>query len=174
MQIAIEQLYRQHHESLLRYLTRQTRCSIRAEDLAQAVWLRLLAAHERRESLPESDGSFRAYLFAAARNLFIDEYTRKHGLARTRLVDPGDLESLCPADLSAAPDDGAEQAQLQALVRQAVAALPQEQRRVVLMWVEGRSIAEMAQSSEAPVNTVLSRKKYGFAKLKLDLQAAAV
>ena len=167
-------IYVQQHPQMIRYLTKLTHCRQRAEDLAQSVWVRLLTAQERGDDLPNDAGALRGYLFTAARNLFIDEYARKHGATRTRSVDPGDFEQIADdADTAADPEDLAAHEDLQRAVRHAIEKLPTEQIRVVNMWSRGSSIAQMAQAAAAPIDTVLSRKKYAFARMRVELATLA-
>jgi RNA polymerase sigma factor (sigma-70 family) len=167
-------LYQNHQPALVQYLTRLTGCRQRAEDLAQTVWLRLLTAQRRGDALPAEFGRLRGYLFACSRHLYIDEYARKHGQCRTYMVDPADFDSLAGDDATAAnPEDVTARDSLSAAVREAVDRLPTEQSQVIRMWSSGASIREMAQDTAAPVDTVLSRKKYAFARMRLELAGMA-
>jgi DNA-directed RNA polymerase specialized sigma24 family protein len=57
------------------------------------------------------------------------------------------------------------------LIARALDELPDAQRTVLALWVEGRSIREMAARTAAPVDTVLSRKKYALGRLRRALSA---
>lgn len=170
----IEGLYRRHHGPLVGYLNRMTRCRSRAEDLAQLTWVKLLGAL-RREAVPAADeAGLRAYLYAVARNTFLDECTRKHESIRARPVDPADLDALiAQSRISPGPEDDLQRSQSAAVLRRALEGLPSEQRAVILMWCAGTSIRAMAARSAAPPDTVLSRKKYALAHLRGRLAALA-
>lgn len=171
MNIECQRFYRTHHAGLVRFLTRLTRCTQRAEDLAQGAWLKLLVASATGSCPATGESALRAYLYAVARNAFIDECTRKHEGARTRSMDPWDLEALVSAAAdSGGPDEEAAREQIRDRVRRAVGTLPPEQRTVIEMWSRGTSIRDMALRSAAPVETVLSRKKYAFGKLRRELE----
>jgi RNA polymerase sigma-70 factor (ECF subfamily) len=166
----LTQMFECYHALLVRYLTRMTRCPQRAEDLAQVAWLKLLGACSRGGCAGLDEPELRAYLFTIARNAFLDEYTRKHEAVRTCCVDPDMFDTLAdPGHGGMAPEESLEQQQSALRVRRALATLPAEQRRVILMWVRGTSIKDMAASCHAPADTVLSRKKYGFARLRARL-----
>lgn len=169
-----ESLYRQYHEPLIGYLTRMTRCRSRAEDLAQLTWVKLLGAM-RREAVPAADeAGLRAYLYAIARNAFLDECTRKHESIRARVVDPAGLDALlAPDHYSPGPEDEVQRSQSAEVVRSALKDLAEEQRTVILMWCAGTSIRAMAARSAAPRDTVLSRKKYALAHLRSRLAGLA-
>ena len=165
--------YAEQHSQIIHYLTRLTRCRQRAEDLAQSVWLRLLTAQDRGDALPQDAAALRGYLFAAARNLFIDEYARKHGATRTCSVDPHDFDDVADhSGVGSDPQDLAARDDLRKVVRDAIDKLPAEQIRVINMWSHGSSIRQMASAAAAPVDTVLSRKKYAFARMRIELAEA--
>jgi len=167
MDTSVESLFTRYHPLLVRFLTRMTHSPERAEDLAQAAWLKLLGARNRGACASGEESELRAYLFTVARNAFLDEYTRKHGVVRTRTVDPCLLDALI--DESAAtsgPEQEVERGQVNALLQGAVDRLPPEQRKVITLWAQGASIREMAAACQAPRDTVLSRKKYAVARLR--------
>lgn len=158
---------------LIRYLRRMTRCPCRAEDLAQLAWLKLLASAQRGVH-PTTESALRAYVFTVARHTFIDECTRKHESVRTRSVDPAILETIESSSGTAGdPEVALQHAQTRELIGRALRVLPQAQRDVVLMWSMGTSIKTMALRANAPADTVLSRKKYAFARLRVDLGGLA-
>ncbi|MCS6946753.1 MAG: sigma-70 family RNA polymerase sigma factor [Steroidobacteraceae bacterium] len=164
------QFYRQHHKTLIRFLTRLTHCRLRAEDLAQTIWLRLLSAEQRGETIPEAPMALRRYLFVAARNLFLDEYLRKHVQARVDYVDPESLDLYASdSEGTGNPEHWAIREELRRHVQSALHRLPEEQSCVVAMWSLGHSIEHMARHANAPVDTVLSRKKYAFARMRSAL-----
>jgi len=172
MDTSIDQLYRRYHALLVRFLTRMTHSPERAEDLAQAAWLKLLGARNRGACASGEESELRAYLFTVARNAFLDEYTRKHGVVRTRTVDPGLLDALIDeSGGSAGPEQEVERGQVHDLLQGAVDRLPAEQRKVIRMWSQGASIREMASACHAPRDTVLSRKKYAVARLRGSIGA---
>lgn len=171
---ALEGLYRRHHAALVGHLARMTGCRSRAEDLAQLTWLKLLGAL-RRELAPATDErGLCAYLYAVARNTFLDECTRKHESIRARPVDPAELEGLIALHrVSPGPEEDLQRLQSAAALRRALEELPTEQRAVILMWCAGTSIKTMAARSAAPPDTVLSRKKYALARMRGQLAPLA-
>lgn len=165
-----ERLYRTYHRQLLRFLGRMTRCPERAEDLAQAAWLKLLQARSRGMCTGAEDGQLRAYLFTVARNAFLDEFTRKHESLRAQPTEPAQLEALAVRwEALPGPEVEFERGQTRAFVAVALRGLPAEQRQVIGLWMVGTSIREMAATCGAPTDTVLSRKKYALARLRRSL-----
>ena len=113
-----------------------------AEDLIQAVFVKLLEQPERFDS---TRGRLEPYVFGLARNLRRNQERRE----RLRRVEP-ECET-------AAPSPGPEPQHLVA-IRQAVADLADEQREaVVLREFHGLSYEEIARVQEVPVGTVRSR-----------------
>lgn len=169
-----ERLYRAYHRPLVRFLARMTRCPERAEDLAQVAWLKLLQARARGMCATVEDAELRAYLFTVARNAFLDEYTRKHESLRARPTEPAQLDALATrVGAVPGPEEELDRGLAQARVAVALRALPEEQRQVVCLWMVGTSIKDMAAACRAPVDTVLSRKKYAVARMRRSLAGAA-
>ena len=165
-------LFARYGDMLRRFLQGLARRPEVAEDLSQQLWLKLLEAARAGRFLPEDDTALRSYLFAAARNLFLDECVRKHGSSRTTTCDHSTLEALLGNRMSqdGAPQD-AEYAKDESCVaiRRAVGDLPPLQQQVIRLWMAGTSIEAMVASTGACRDTVLSRKKYALRRLKAGL-----
>jgi RNA polymerase sigma-70 factor (ECF subfamily) len=71
------------------------------------------------------------------------------------------------------PDTRAEQAQLTARYRAAVATLPAEQRDVFLLYESGLTLDEVATVSAVGMETAKSRLRYAVAKLRATLAPVA-
>jgi RNA polymerase sigma factor (sigma-70 family) len=159
---------------LVRFLIRMTRCRAAAEDVAQMSWLKLIHARKRGMCRVVCDQELRAYLYEVARNTFIDEHTRKFNGSRTRPTDPGIVAELA-SRASSAPSAEEEivRFDIGRSVERAVNALPAPQREIIAMWCADTSIAAMANQAAVPRDTVLSRKKYAFARLRAALMPVA-
>lgn len=69
------------------------------------------------------------------------------------------------------PEENVDYSETQRLVAEMIDNLPDEQRLVLLMYyIEGLSIKEIAQSLEVSENTVKSRMNYGKKKLKVQVE----
>ncbi len=159
-------------DMLRRFLCSLTRRAEVAEDLSQQLWLKLLEAARAGRFLPDDEAAMRSYLFAAARNLFLDECVRKHCSARTVPHDPLTIELLAGADSGsreAAPEDQCQSARVAATVQQAIERLPVTQQAVIRLWMAGASIQAMVASTDSCRDTVLSRKKYAMRRLRAGL-----
>lgn len=174
-QVALGVLYGRYNDMLVQYLRRQTRCLDTAEDVAHQLWLKLLDWTRQGRFLPADEPGQRAFLFSAARNLYVDECVRKHAASRTTRQPHEDLERAL-AERGAAgpgPDELVAQQQASTLVARALESLPGCQREVVQLWMQEASIDGMVAVTRAPRDTVLSRKKYGFKRLRCALEALA-
>ena len=147
---ALATLYDRHAAGLYRYLTSLLTRREEAEDALQDVFLAL--AERGREAA--RIGNARAYLYAAARN---------RALSALRKASAGDAPL---SEVAEAPAPQADAAGQQA-IREALAALPPEQREVVVLKVyAGLTFREIAALTEAAPNTAASRYRYALAKLR--------
>ena len=164
---AFELLYARHRNPLYRYLVRHARNTDTANDLFQEVWSKVIASRERYEPRAK----FRTFLYRIAHNCFIDHYRRAALRSESGGVEES-WEGSVPAPDQDRPDLRAEQAQLTASYRAALAALPPEQRDVFLLYEEsGLSLEEIASISAVGAETAKSRLRYAVSKLRAALAA---
>lgn len=132
------------------------------EDCVQETFTRCLA---RRQGL-QPGSSFRAYLFATARNLLYDRF--KQSARGGQAIDPHavSLADLGPTPSSIVYRDQARQRMLTALQR-----IPLDsQVAIELYYWEELSVAEMASALEIPPGTVKSRLHRARAQLRTQLE----
>lgn len=172
---AFQTLFDRNKTAFLGYLRSLTGNSATAEDISQHCWLRLIELAKRNGYRATQGASFRTFLFTLGRNRFLDEYVRKHEVAKR-------LDTNVDAALEAQPDAHSQASDPQRLLAsaegrqallRAVDALPLEQREVIALWTAGASIKEMVALTGAPRDTVLSRKKYALTKLRQSLGTAS-
>jgi len=152
---AYRRLFAAEFPRLYRYLNRLASDADLASDLAQEAFVRLY----QRGSLPESPG---AWLAAVATNLF-----RNHRGAlgrRARLLTP-ERASESHSDAASSPAADAEAHDTRRRVRQALDALSERDRQLLLLRAEGFSYGELAEAlslAPASVGTLLARARSAF------------
>jgi RNA polymerase sigma factor (sigma-70 family) len=140
------------------------------EDLLQDVFHEFVLAHRALEPI----GDATAWLFRVARNRLIDHARRRktHSRMVVEVDDEGAdaLEDLLP-DPRGGPDAHYARQVLIAELEQALDELPAAQRDVFIAHeLEGRSFAELAESTGERINTLLARKHYAVRALRARLQ----
>ena len=160
----MDQLVSRYRSALFSWLLGMTGNRADAEDLFQDVWFRVI-----RHAGRFNDVSFRAWLWKIARNLLIDfRRKRKPDISLDAVVDEDDVPLV---DLLTARDTGPAKAveldDMTKRVLRAVTTLPEVQRDVFLMRVQGDlSFSEIAQTLNIPLNTALGRMHDAMTKLK--------
>jgi len=123
-----------------------------AEEIAQAVFFKAWQA------LPNfrGDAAFSTWLYRMTVNAATD-HLRQKGRRETPLsLDDPDLPQT--ADLSPGPAEAVQEAERREALNQAIHALPDQSRTVLLLReFEGLSYEEIAQALELPIGTVRSR-----------------
>jgi len=138
-----------------------------AQDLVQETYVRALGA--RHKAAPEEN--LKAWLFTILHNVWRNHVRRPRPDLPAR--DPEALLEL--ADVRAGPEQELERKWLRARLRQAIAALPDSFRQVVVLrCVEEFSYQEVAAIVGCPTGTVMSRLARGRALLRRSLQPALV
>jgi RNA polymerase sigma-70 factor (ECF subfamily) len=158
---AFSELVRTHSQGVLNVIYRMCGSMQVAEDAAQETfiqaWLRLPSYR------PKS--SLRNWLYRIAVNTAIDM------LRKEKRILPGEIEDLNLADSQPGPEAIVASSERTELVQNAVLALPDASRAVlVLREFEGLSYQEISESLEIPVGTVMSRLNYARKRLKENLE----
>lgn len=161
-----------HVDALYRTALRLTRNPADAEDLVQETYLR---AHRFRNSFTPGT-NLRAWLFRILTNSFINDYRKKN--RQPDLVDVGELEDYylfrrikeSGDGIGTDPEDTVMRMFLDDEVRQALEELPEQYRIPVLLAdVEGFSYKEIAEITDTPMGTVMSRLHRGRKQLQKKL-----
>jgi len=157
---ALARVYEKYIDSMLTLAMGLLNERAAAEDVVQDVFL----SFARSARNLRSQGSLRSYLMTAVLNRVRDRHRRMR--RQPAAADaPGDL--VCGA---AGPEQAAILVEEIARLHRAVAALPAEQREVVLLRLKAnlkfRDIARLQQTS---VSTVLGRYRYGLDRLRSRL-----
>lgn len=156
---AFEPLYRRHQDALYRYLLRGCQGAHTAQELFQDVWQKLIQARLRYRA----DAPFGAYLYKLAHNRLVDHWRSQR--PQVPVPEP-ELENL-PAPESQRPDETESRRQQATRLLRALAALPPEQREIIVLREERElTLEQIAVIQGVGRETVKSRLRYALAKLR--------
>ena len=161
--IAFDSLFYRYRDGIYRVAMSITKDPSAAEEIVVDTFAR---AHRALERL-EPDDSLRPWLYRVAVNLSYNRQPRK-GVTFSSLDDGA-------ADLPTegeSPSDAAERGERRRVVLACVDTLgPKHKIVVVLHYLNGLNLAEVAEIVEVPVGTVKSRLHYALLKLRMRLAA---
>lgn len=171
---AFEALFTRHRNTLLGFLQRLAADRNVAEDVSQWTWMRVIETGRRRGFVPCASATFPTWLFTLARNRFVDEYLRRADVARVVSFPDGMPERVAAEGSENVQERYVNAEQLHGHIERALQDLPFQQREVLALWSSGFDAETIARLTEAPRDTVLSRKKYALAKLRVALAGVGV
>jgi len=170
---AFERLYARHKGPTYRYFLRHTSDRAAADELQQDVWLGVVRARERYVA----GARFTTWLYTLARHRLVDHWRARRGRQFTSLDGADDGEALELAADGDPPPGGLDplahaiDAQAGHRLQQALAGVPAPQRDAFLLHVEaGLSLAEIAALSGVPAETIKSRLRYAYRRLRVALE----
>jgi RNA polymerase sigma-70 factor (ECF subfamily) len=160
---AFEALYHKYKGPIFRTALAITRDQGAAEDILQDCFLRVyMHIHKVDGSAP-----LPPWLHRIAINLSYNWAAKQ----RVRLIPLEEMIDRLKASPLLSPEKVAERGELQQIVQEAIDALPFKQRAVlILFYLQGFSLAEIAYIMNCPVGTVKSRLYYGRENLRQKLQ----
>lgn len=167
-----ERLVRPHLERLYRLAWRFTQSSEDAEDLVQALLLKLLPQAARLAEI-EQPGP---WLARSLYYLYIDQLRQQRradaGLG-TRIHDESVLEAVVD-EACESPEQATERARLNRRLEAALATLSPEHRALVALHdIEGHTLEELARMLDVPIGTLKSRLHRARANLRWLLSDTA-
>jgi RNA polymerase sigma-70 factor, ECF subfamily len=162
---AFDELYRRHKGGLYRYLLRQCRDAALASEMFQDVWMNLVRARGGYEPTAK----FATYLYRLAHNRLVDHFRRR---VHTHNVSLEEEEMDEPAgEPYEQPEARYERKALADRLIELVEALPAAQREAfVLQQESGMTLEEIAEATGVNRETVKSRLRYAFAKLRAGMK----
>lgn len=165
---AVEELYNQYNRVAFALALRILSDPGLAEDAVQEVFLRVW---KQPDSYDPTRGRFVTWLMSVVHNQCIDQLRKK----RRPVVSLDQEESQERLNYLAEKAPGLEEEVWTKLkretIRQALALLPEEQRKLIeLAFFGGYTHNEIADSTGQPLGTVKSRIRQGLLKLKTILQ----
>lgn len=157
---AFESLYEEHVAFVYAIALRILRDKMRAEDVTQSVFVRILRAPEAFH-----DGNFTGWISRVTRNCAVDE------LRRARR-SPALLDYAVDRNGGAAADDIAVTLADADRACCVLAALPPQKREALeLAFFGGLTHLEIAEKTGAPLGTVKTRIRTGLAEIRKALKA---
>jgi len=165
---AFEMLYRRHRGPLYRFLLRQAGDAAAAEELFQDVWMRVVNSRGRYEVRAK----FTSWVYTIAHNRVMDFYRARSGVVFLNQEESEAALESTPADEIAADLKLDRKRAAERLIA-ALAELPVAQREAFLLQQESEmSLEEIAAATGVNRETVKSRLRYAFAKLRAILGKA--
>jgi len=160
-EIAWEDFVRSHALRIYNLSYRFTKCSADAEDLTQDVFVQV---YQTLNSFHAETGCLSGWLLRVARNLLIDRYRGARRSARYCLTE--ELEDTIEDARASNPLQQLERNEAAAVLHEALQTLPPDTRHViVLRYLEGMALHEVATFLHVPLGTVKSRMIRGHRQL---------
>jgi RNA polymerase sigma-70 factor (ECF subfamily) len=169
---AFEVIVTRHRKPIYNFILRFVRDAAQAEDVMQETFLRLIKGADNYEK----QAKFTTWMYTIARNLCVDASRRgKHRKAASLDAPIGEDEGSTLMDMvsdgAVGADGKAIQRELAIRMKQAIEALPEEQREIFLLReVSDLQFNEIAQVVGVSENTVKSRMRYALEKLREALE----
>jgi RNA polymerase sigma-70 factor (ECF subfamily) len=170
---AFEALYARHRAATYRYFLRHAGGhAATADELHQDLWLKVIGARGRYEA----QAKFSTWLYTLARHRMVDHWRARHGVPLASLEDEATVmqveESLAALRIgSDDPLDASIDAQARHRLVAALADVPLLQRDAFLLHIEaGLSLEDIAGLTAASVETVKSRLRYAYRRLRAALE----
>lgn len=166
---AFDVLYQRHRGSLYRYLLRHCGHAGVAEELVQEVWVGVI----RQRAGYTVQARFTTWLYHMAHGRLVDHY-RQQTRTPLAVLDEDDFNSAqeaLPVDSGLWPDRQAERHRMAQRLRGLISKLPPAQREAYLLHEEaGLDLAQIAEVTGNPRETVKSRLRYAVARLREGLR----
>lgn len=163
---ALGALYDRHGKAVYGFAIHMLRDPAKAEEVTQEVFLNLWL---KAGTFRPDRGSFHTWLMTMSHHRVVDEIRRDHRQQNT-LAEAGRellVSGITPTD---SPEAGAQRSEEGTAIRNALKALPPEQKQVVeLAYYQGLSQSEIAERLKQPLGTVKTRMRLAFQKLRAAL-----
>lgn len=170
---AFEALYARHKGGTYRYFLRHASGDrATADELHQDLWLRVIGARDRYEPAAK----FATWLYTLARHRLIDHWRTRSGLSFASMEDEAVVAQAeeragATRDVDDEPLHASISAESRRRLVAALADVPPLQRDAFLLHVEGGlSLDDIAQLTAATHETVKSRLRYAYRKLRAALE----
>ncbi len=159
------ELFRRHNRALYNFMAWMCQGnSHEAEDVTQKTWIKIMS----KSAAYQPSAAFRTYLYHIAHNTWLDGRTQHFETQRETLDETAEI-----ASEALSPETEWQLKQNLQLVRQALMQLPSVQREViVLRFFNEMSLEEIALAIGEGFETVKSRLRYAYSKLRRELESS--
>ncbi len=167
---SFNELYQRHKTPLYRFMVSSCNSDAIGAELFQDVWARVVnGRHGYTSSAP-----FAAWLYRIARNRIVDSYRSAKANPIYASIQLDEDSHVTQLQTPLQPDELTELATRKDVLSNALATLPENQREVVLLrHIAGFSLHEIADLVDENSETVKSRLRYAFTKLRKQLRVLA-
>ncbi len=161
---AVETLIHRHKDKVYTSIYVLVRDHYVAEDIFQDAFMRVMEKISSGQY--EEKGRFLPWAIRITHNLCMDYFRKVRQKQNITLSDGSDLEEWIPG-VAASPIEAIESRETGQSVRQLIAALPEEQREVVVLRIYGNlPFKEIARLTGVSINTSLGRMRYALINLR--------
>lgn len=158
---AFETLYQRHRSMLYSFIFRSITNHASADELFQETWSRVISARERYQ--PEA--KFTTYLLHIAHNLLVDSFRRHQPQSSEEETEAVFRELAVPE--TEEPEHALSEFEQRRRLQMALETLPSQQREAFVLRMEsGLGLEEIATITSVGQETVKSRLRYAFAKIR--------
>ena len=155
---AYERLYKEYRTTVYAYISARVSSREDAEDLCQHVFVKLYKA---LETFDGEKASMPTFVYLLSHNAMIDYYRTSH-----RHAELSEDDAVLPSAENVVMDRAKTEE-----IAAALSQLPQQQRDIlVLRFYRGWTLARIAQETGLTYDTVVSRQKSAFEKLRKILK----
>lgn len=162
---AFDVLLRRHQSRVFSYILSVVKDEAVADDIFQDTFVKAIVTI--RQGRYNESGRFGAWLSRIAHNLIIDYYRQEKSEGLISADNP-DVDMFNRRELSEGNvEDSIVASQILDDVRRLIAALPENQREVLMMrYYQDMSFKEIAEATDVSINTALGRMRYALLNMR--------
>lgn len=165
---AFDALYDRYRKPLYQFVLHGCSNPAHAAELFQDIWASVIDARNGFENT----GTFKSWIYRIARNALIDYYRKAANKAHDSFDEEQAFDTVSSIEAPLSPMELADLSASREQVQQAIRALPWRQRdAVILKYIAGFSLAEISIEQGDPTETVKSRLRYAYTRLRQQLRA---
>ena len=164
---AFDELYNRYRQPLYQFVLHGCSNKASAAEIFQDTWASVI---QGRSQFSDT-GTFRSWLYRIARNKLIDFYRKNTRVEHDSYHEETAHDTVTTIEPPLTPSELAEIGTDQERIQRAVKALPWQQRdAVILKYVAGCSLAEISAQQGDSIETVKSRLRYAYKRLRQQLR----